>query len=80
MRWPLALVAICRSSGFVDGWCANDVIENVGGQGFASSSCFGQRVGFFVLSVVQVLQGETLELFLKTANGRKILQKCRVFC
>eukprot|EP00267_Zea_mays_P053346 XP_020406460.1 actin cytoskeleton-regulatory complex protein PAN1-like [Zea mays] len=63
-----------------DGWCAYDMVEHVGGQGFASGCCFGQRVGFFVSSAVHMLQGETLELLLKTANGRKILHKCRVFC
>jgi hypothetical protein len=56
-----------------DGWCAYGVVEHVGGQGFASGCCFGQRVGFFVSSAVHMLQGETLELLLKTANGRKIL-------
>jgi hypothetical protein len=60
-----------------DGWCANDVVEHVGGQGFASGCCFGQHVGFFVSRAVHMLQGETLELFLKTADGRKILQRVR---
>jgi hypothetical protein len=64
----------------VDGWHANDVVEHVGGQGLALGRCFGQRIGLFVLVTVDMLQGETLELFLEAANGGEILHEHRLLC
>jgi hypothetical protein len=38
-----------------NGWCADDVIEHVGGQGLALGCCLGQRIGIFVLVAVNML-------------------------
>jgi hypothetical protein len=76
----LGVVGYLQTLWIMDGWCANDMVEHVGGQGFASGHCFGQCVGLFVPGAVHMLQGETFELSLKTANGRKILHECGVFC
>jgi hypothetical protein len=66
--------------GVADSWRADDVVEHVRGQGLALGRCFGQRVGLFVLVVVDVLQGETLELSLEAAYNYEILHERRVFC
>jgi hypothetical protein len=77
-------VALCvlrylQAFGVADSWCADDVVELIGGQGLALGCCFGQHVGFFVLGAVDVLQGETLELLLEAADGCEVLHERRVF-
>jgi hypothetical protein len=56
-----------------DDWRADDVVEHVRGQGIALGCCFGQCVGLFVLVTIDMLQGETLELFLEAADGGEVL-------
>jgi hypothetical protein len=82
VNYTMALSVICylETLWIADGWRADDVVEHVKGQGFASGRCFGQCVGLFVPGAVHMLQGETLELFLKAVNSRKILHECGVLC
>jgi hypothetical protein len=56
------------------------MVEHVGGQGFASGRCLSQHVALFISGAVHMLQGEALELSLKTANSREIVHECGVFC
>jgi hypothetical protein len=56
------------------------VVEHVRGQGLPLGRCFGQHVDLFVLVVVDVLQGETLELSLEAAYSCEILHERGVFC
>jgi hypothetical protein len=39
----------------MDRWCADDMVEHVGGQGLAFGCCFGQCVGLFVCVSLDVL-------------------------
>ena len=61
-----------------DDWCADDVVEHVGGQGLASSGSLGQCVGLFILVLVHMLQSESLELSLETSDGCEVLHECGV--
>jgi hypothetical protein len=62
-----------------DSWCADDVVEHVGGQDLALGRRFSQRVGLFILGAIDMLKGKTLELPLETADGCEILHECGVF-
>ena len=60
----------------MDRWCADDMVEHVGGQGLASGGGLGQCVGLFILGPVDMLQSESLELSLETSDGREVLHEC----
>jgi hypothetical protein len=74
------VLSYLQTFGVVDSWRADDVVEHVGGQGLALGRCFGQRVGLFVLVVVDMLQGETIELSLEAADSGEILHEYGLFC
>jgi hypothetical protein len=74
------VLSYLQAFGVMDSWCVNDVVEHIGGQGFALGHCLGQRVGLFVLGAVDMLQGETLELSLKAMDSCEILHERRVLC
>jgi hypothetical protein len=74
------VLSYLQTFGVADGWCADDVVKDVEGQGLALGRCFAQRVGLFVLVAVDMLQGETLELFLEAADGGEILHEHRLLC
>jgi hypothetical protein len=76
----LGILSYLQTFGVADGWRADDMVKHVGGQGLALGRCFGQPVGLFVLVAVDMLQGETLELFLKAADGGEILHEHRLLC
>jgi hypothetical protein len=64
----------------VDSWRADDVVEHVGGQGLALGRCLGQRVCLFIFVAIDMLQGETLELFLEATDSGEILHEYELFC
>jgi hypothetical protein len=66
----LGVLSNLQTFGVVDGWRADDVVKHVGGQG----------VGLFVLVAIDMLQGETLELFLETVDYGEILHEHRILC
>jgi hypothetical protein len=76
----LAVIGYLEALWAADDWRANDMVEYVGGQGLASGGCLGQCVGLLILGSVHVLQGETFELPLETADSREILHKCGILC
>jgi hypothetical protein len=74
----LAVIGYLESFWAADGWCADDMVEYVGGQGLASGGCFGQRVSLLILGTVYMLQGETFELPLEATDSCEVLHKCGV--
>jgi hypothetical protein len=76
----LAVIGYLEPFGAPDGWRADDMVEPVEGQGLASGGSLGQCVGLFILGLVHMLQGESLELSLETSDGREVLHKCGVLC
>jgi hypothetical protein len=76
----LAVIGYLEPFGAPDGWCADDVVEHVGGQGLASGGGLGQCVGLFILGPVHMLQSESLELSLETSDGHEVLRECGVLC
>jgi hypothetical protein len=69
-----------QAFGVTDGWCADDVIEHVGGQGLVLGCCLGQRISLFVLVAVDMLQGEALELFFEAADDGEVLHEHGLLC
>jgi hypothetical protein len=76
----LSVLGYLQAFGVADGWRADDVVEHVKGQGLALGRCFSQRVGLFVLVAVDMLQGETLELFLEATDSGEILHEHMLLC
>jgi hypothetical protein len=74
----LAVIGYLEALWAADGWRADDMVEYVGGQGLASGGCLGQCVDLLILGSVHMLQGETFELPLETADSREVLHKCGV--
>jgi hypothetical protein len=44
-----------QAFGITDGWCADDMVKHVGGQGLAFGCCFGQCVDLFIFVSLNVL-------------------------
>jgi hypothetical protein len=76
----LSVLGYLQAFGVADGWRADDVVEHNKGQGLALGRCFGQRICLFVLVVVDMLQGESLELFLEAMDSGEILHEHRLLC
>jgi hypothetical protein len=76
----LAVVGYLEPLWAADGWCADDMVEYVGGQGLASGDCLGQCIGLLILGSVHMLQGKTFELSFETADSCEVLHKCGVLC
>jgi hypothetical protein len=76
----LGVLSYLQAFRVTDGWCADDMVEHVRGQGLALSCCLGQRIGLFVLVALDMLQGETLELFFEAADGGEVLHQDRLLC
>jgi hypothetical protein len=76
----LAVICYLEPFGAPDGRRADDVLKHVGGQRLASGGSLSQCVGLFIVGAVHMLQGEPLELFLETSDGREVLHECGVLC
>jgi hypothetical protein len=76
----LGVLSYLQAFGVTDGWCDDDVVEHVRGQGLALGCCLGQRIGLFVLVALDMLQGETLELFFEAAADCEVLHQHRLLC
>jgi hypothetical protein len=76
----LGIWSYLQAFGVTDDWCADDVVEHVRGQGLALGYCLGQRINLFVLVALDMLQGETLELFFEAADGGEVLHEHRLLC
>jgi hypothetical protein len=76
----LDVLSYLQASGVADGWCADDVVEHVRVQGLTLGCCLGQCIGLFILVALDMLQGETLELFFEVADGGEVLHEHRLLC
>jgi hypothetical protein len=56
------------------------MVKHVGGQGLALGCCFGQCIGLFVLASLDMLKGETLELFFEAMDRCEVLHQHKLFC
>jgi hypothetical protein len=76
----LAVIGYLKPLWATDGWRADDMVEYVGGQGLAPSSCLGQCIGLLVPGSVHMLQRKTFELSSEATDGREVLHECGVLC
>jgi hypothetical protein len=73
------VLSYSQTFGVTDSWCADDVVEHVGGQGLALGLCFGQHIGLFVLVAVDMLQGEPLNCLSRLRTAVRYCMSARSF-